>query len=1127
MSIHNLAGQTLGQYELRELLGAGGMGAVYRAYQPGLQRAVAVKVLSPSLAEQAGYIERFTREARTAAALEHAHIVPVYDYGTQRDISYVVMRLLPGGALSERLEQRVGSDKPLPSLGETAELLKQVASALDYAHSQGVIHRDIKPSNIMFDSQGGAYLVDFGIAKLAEATSQLTGSGVAMGTPSYMAPEQWRAEQIGPATDQYALGAMIYTLVTGKVPFEAPTPYALMHKHLNEMPTPPHVMRPDVPHEIALVLERAMAKRPQDRFPTCTAFAQAFDSAVRGKTGEQTAYFTSPVMRKPPRPVTTPAGTLPPPAALPPTATQPIYRHPAMWAMGVVLLILLAAVIFLLAGSGGDDEKSPAQSENPAVVAQASATETAGALVILSTDTPEPTDNPTHTPEPSRTPEPTPAPTDTAAPPSDTPTLSSTEIESTIQAEMDALLTLTATQWTPTPSITPTPTIDVQATAQARLAITQTQFADNLTLTASAWTYTPSPTPAPTRTSITMMLTQQAADLFMTHTKIVSDLTATADARTPTYEPTATPGATAAPPPATTPSSLMPAQAWSQSGHAAATDEPFIHWNEESPPEIPAACAKCHSQDGYLDWIGADGTTASWIEGPVAIGSVITCEVCHNPVAESRDSVVFPSGIGLTGLGDAANCIECHQGRASGSILDSRTEGLDDDTPSDELTFINIHYYAAAVSLFGADAAGGYEYAGQNYQPRLAHVAEFDTCTECHDPHSLEVRLAACATCHTETATGGPQAIPASRDEDGDGSLESLHDELEGLQAGLYSMMVAYARDVVGVAIVYNPTIYPYFFNDLNINGSADSEELVSDNRYVSFTPRLLRAAYNFQAYQKDPGAFAHNGRYHAQLMYDSIASLNAAFARPLDLSYLHRAEIISSPTMPVELTPIAATPGEAFFPTGSSNTTWTPVIGQFDGVEMMLVPAGCFMMSGSDNVPAHEECFETPFWIDRTEVTNAQVAALGFQTGTPSTGTEPNRPIDSVTWGEAMAICALRGSRLPTDAEWEYAASGPESWLFPWGNEYIEGNAIFGSSGGQTKSVGSRPGGASWVGALDMAGNLSEWVSDVYGNSTGRTLRGGAWWFSDPYILENDQRDMLGYDQANNIVGFRCARDY
>ncbi len=292
MGIQNLAGHVFGQYELRDLLGVGGMGAVYRGYQFNLERLVAIKVLSPTLATEPGYIERFYHEAKIAAALEHRHIIPVYDYGAQGDISYVVMRLLTGGTLAERIASRAKTTRPLPSLSETAELLTQVASALDYAHSQGVIHRDIKPSNMMFDHQGSAYLVDFGIAKLIRSKSSLTTSGSFMGTPSYMPPEQWRSEELADAADQYSLAVTIYSLLTGKLPFEATPPNALMTKHLNDIAPLAHTIRPHIPESASRVVEMALAKYPEERFPTVTAFAQAFAQAVRSRDESSTDYFT-------------------------------------------------------------------------------------------------------------------------------------------------------------------------------------------------------------------------------------------------------------------------------------------------------------------------------------------------------------------------------------------------------------------------------------------------------------------------------------------------------------------------------------------------------------------------------------------------------------------------------------------------------------------------------------------------------------------------------------------------------------------------------------------------------------------------------------------------------------------
>lgn len=302
MGFENLSGRTFGQYELRELMGVGGMGAVYRAYQSGLDREVAVKVLPRALAAESGYIERFIREARTAALLEHPHIVRIYDYGTQGDISYLVMALLRGGSLSQRLAQREEIKRSTASLGEVAAMLNQIASALDYAHHEGVLHRDIKPANIMFDSQGRSYLTDFGIAKLMGATTALTGTGVAMGSPSYMPPEQWAGQDLGPAADQYALGVTIYQTIAGRLPFEADSAAQLMYKHFHEEPTPLSITRADIPTALMIVLSRAMAKSPESRFPNLTQFAQAFESAIEGNMGEPTGFFQYKLKPERPRP---------------------------------------------------------------------------------------------------------------------------------------------------------------------------------------------------------------------------------------------------------------------------------------------------------------------------------------------------------------------------------------------------------------------------------------------------------------------------------------------------------------------------------------------------------------------------------------------------------------------------------------------------------------------------------------------------------------------------------------------------------------------------------------------------------------------------------------------------------
>src|SRR5258708_23045120 len=202
-----MIGSKFGPYELVEEVGRGGMATVYRAYQPNVDRYVAVKIIHRAVAGDSKALDRFTREARLVARLEHPHILPVYDYDARNDPPYIVMRYLPTGTLKDILEREY-----LP-FDEVSYLLGQIASALDYAHRQGVIHRDIKPSNIMVDADGNAFLTDFGITRLTEGSHALTVTGIAIGTPGYLAPEQGLGVPITGRADIYAPGVMVYEML--------------------------------------------------------------------------------------------------------------------------------------------------------------------------------------------------------------------------------------------------------------------------------------------------------------------------------------------------------------------------------------------------------------------------------------------------------------------------------------------------------------------------------------------------------------------------------------------------------------------------------------------------------------------------------------------------------------------------------------------------------------------------------------------------------------------------------------------------------------------------------------------------------------------------------------------------
>ena len=333
---------------------------------------------------------------------------------------------------------------------------------------------------------------------------------------------------------------------------------------------------------------------------------------------------------------------------------------------------------------------------------------------------------------------------------------------------------------------------------------------------------------------------------------------------------------------------------WMNSGHADSTAEAFRHWDEEDPQEVPTSCAKCHSSTGYQDFIGADGSEAGVVDAAAGIDTVITCVTCHNDVTVQMTSVTMPSGIELTGLGDESRCMQCHQGRASKFDVDTaiETAGLTEspDEVSEDLGFINIHYYAATATKYGTMAKGGYEYDGKSYDGFFAHVEEFSTCIDCHDSHTLEVKVDQCAHCHDGVETAEDlydvRMVSSAVDYDGDGDIdEGIYYEIAGLQDMLYAAMQAYSADVIGTGLIYDEHSYPYFFNDTNGDGAASEDEVAFANAYSSWTPRLVKAAYNYQVSLKDTGGFAHGGKYLIELLYDSIEDLNAG----IDLSGAHR----------------------------------------------------------------------------------------------------------------------------------------------------------------------------------------------------------------------------------------------
>jgi tetratricopeptide (TPR) repeat protein len=347
--VAGLVSTTMGQYEIVELIGKGGMAKVYKAWQPSLKRHVALKVLDPALASDPSFVTRFHQEAVSAANLRHPNIVTIHDVGTQDGYNYIAMEYIEGSSLDDRIR----SHGALPGQ-QVVDIITQIGSALEYAHQQGFIHRDIKPANVLIDGSGRAVLTDFGIVKALSGsgmTLSLTQSGSVIGTPYYMSPEQVKDEPVDQRSDLYSLGIVCYEMLTGRVPFNSATTHSVLLAQANEPPPPLREVNPAVPPEVEEVVEKVLAKEPQARYNSAGEFAEALSEAIDGAAGSRQPAQAS---RGASRPKATPQPERPSSSLVPQQGRAPAGR--SRWpvvllgvgVLGAMMALAVLAFVFLL-----------------------------------------------------------------------------------------------------------------------------------------------------------------------------------------------------------------------------------------------------------------------------------------------------------------------------------------------------------------------------------------------------------------------------------------------------------------------------------------------------------------------------------------------------------------------------------------------------------------------------------------------------------------------------------------------------------------------------------------------------------------------------------------------------------
>ena len=1067
-------GHTIGgRYEIKALLGHGGMSTVYQANDPNLRRTVAIKLIHPHLSNDPQFVRRFEQEAAAVAQLRHPNIIQVYDFNHDSGVYYMVLEYVPGETLQAKLMALNATGRRL-SLVDTIQIMAPVCDAVAYAHQHGMIHRDLKPANVMLHPQGQPILMDFGVAKIL-GDMQHTATGAVIGTALYISPEQARGERPSERSDIYSLGVMLYEMITGVPPFTADSAISLMMKHVTQPVPDIRQINQNVPDLLVAVAKKALAKDPADRYQTASDMAltlRAID--VPESAAEETI---SPKARQ--RVESTKIESV---SAVLPSAPGASKSGLPAWLIGLVVVVLVLGLglgLFFLWPRSDQvaSATEEAQTEEAQPVAESG---------------------------------------DSALPSS----------EKMVKIGVGAY---TVGREAPGQNYAPPQEVKLAEFWIDQYEVTNTQYAEFL-----ADTQNPPPAdwpagniPADQADHPVKGITWDMADAYCQWAKkrLPTEAEWEVAARGPEGR-------------------LFP---WGDDPRAVELPRSGTY-QVGGKPTNQSAFGVFDMAGNVWEWVG-DTYAPMGKEGDRVLrggeNGFLKDMAYRLAGPPNQESIIKTAGIRCAA--DKVNLVQIDSIKVEGVLAQDGFADSGSGWPilSEGTYLFGYHppdYYHVEVGLPNAHTVVSREANFDNVTVETKVLVDHTNTEQGNFRYGLALRRSAEDQYYAFTVSprSGTWEV-----------LKSTPTGLEVLTNGLVESLQGFAppgftpdkTDTLRVDANGSNFIF-------HINGQPVTQ--VSDADYAN-------GAIGFFVETFDE-TLAH-------IHYDELTIRQVEFepeavptpeATALSTTSISDAitatTSISSTVTPIPLTPTPE-PASEIEPTATPEPPTPTLTPTPEG--MVLIPAGEFLMGSStgpaNEAPEHPVSLDA-FYIDLFEVTNAQYReCVGAGGCTPSNtansftyqgyrdeATYDNYPVIGVTWDQAETYCRWASKRLPTEAEWEYAASGPENLTWPWNNTFDP--SLSAASAPDTQPVDSYPAGVSPFGVYNMAGNVAEWVQDVFdegfyassptenpvnsGSSADRIYRGGAFGNPDGSFYTTSRRYSRPRTFSDVDIGFRCAKD-